>query len=456
MIQQEYRSISTIVIEDTTQPIVRGMIRWSALKQAERFVLVTILTLPFWWILGIGYLSLGVTLSIIIYEVFWGKGFKLKKPSLLVLSGFAFGLYLIAALSYYRGGGNPGVITSLFADWCCTALIIWYVQSYRIRVRLEVIAWGLSVLVGEMVLFWLIIQFALGTPRFDPPRSLIGLLTSKSERFIPGVGNTNYLMPYLQKDKSIGGLGRFVFFFPGPEAMSLATAFIALLSLDLKNRAWSIALCSASVLLMLLSGTRSTWIMFPMTVGVRYFLIMARLSGVATMFAVLSLISFLTLSVPQTTDLLRNTFSNTTEATSGFRADSTKVRHKIYERTIDSIITESDYLLFGHGVTGPTVLPGYAPAMIGSHSFLLGSLLYRSGLVGTGVFVTYWLSLISWFYQTRRSRPSCCIFVFLMFSFTFGTMELELSVVLVTLLCTVLHTSLDQHSELSPIHSVKL
>lgn len=59
---------------------------------------------------------------------------------------------------------------------------------------------------------------------------------------------------------------------------------------------------------------------------------------------------------------------------------------------------------------GASVHAGYAPAKVGTHSFYLGSLLYQKGVVGTCIFVTFWLSLITWLYHTRSNRPICIFF----------------------------------------------
>jgi hypothetical protein len=123
------------------------------------------------------------------------------------------------------------------------------------------------------------------------------------------------------------------------------------------------------------------------------------------------MVSFVTLSLPPVTDSISTFFEETTESVGEARADSTEVRNEIYKRTIERI---PDNLIFGHWVTGETVLPGFDIARVGSHSFILGNLLYRLGLIGTLLFIVFWISLFIWFYQTREGRPSVgyCLLIF--------------------------------------------
>lgn len=420
------------------QNLISGIwLRWDVLTPAERFVCISIVLIPLWWLMGWAYMLMLLVTGVTLYEILHDGNLRLKRPSLIAVSAITFGLYTIASRILNTELFTPSLILHPINGWVCYGLLIWYIQSKDIRVRLQVVAWAISVLAVQMLVFWLVIHFIFSEPNYTPSRTLFGLLASKNERFIPGLGNSNYLMPYL-RDKTIGGLSRFVFFFPGPEAFALTAGFMSLLALDIKNRTWSVSLFLVCVFLLLLSGTRSTWLAFPFIIGIRYFFTIGKVFGPVFLCTVMAVVSFATLSLPVVTNLFFDTSTSTVEATSNFRGDSTEVRHKIYERTLDAVLNEPDNLVLGRGVPGNTVLPGYAPAMVGTHSFILGALLYRAGLLGTGIFVTYWTLLILWFYNTRVGRPACCLLVLLFFSITFATMELESPVMPITLVCAVL------------------
>lgn len=429
------------LIEDKDGLLHRIYIRWNALTLSERLVCAAIVLVPLWWLIGWAYMLVMLAVGIAVYEFLQNGSLRLKRPSIIAVSAVAFGLYRLVSISLNTSILTPNSILSQLNSWVCLGLLLWYVQSKDIRVRSQVIAWACSVVVVEMLVFWLVVHFGLGERDYNPPLSLFGLLTNKSERHIPGVGNGNYLMPYFPEDKALAGLSRFCFFFPGPEAFALAVGFIGLLALDIKNRLWSLLLFSACVFLLLLSGTRSTWIAFPLIVVLRYLFVIVKNWGFSLLFGLIAIVSFVTFSIPPATDLLYSTYMNTVYSTGSYRQDSTEVRGKIYARTLDYILNEPDNLLFGRGVEGHTVLPEYEPAKVGSHSFIIGTLLYRSGLLGTGIFIIFWASLILRFYNMRVGRPVCRLLVLLYFSLTFVVMELEGPVMLVILICMILNES---------------
>jgi hypothetical protein len=178
---------------------------------------------------------------------------------------------------------------------------------------------------------------------------------------------------------------------------------------------------------------------------IRWLLIIGKNGKLWRIFALLAIVSFVILSIPAVNDLFSNSATNTAKATGEFRGDSTEVRAEIYRQTWKGFINGSDtQLIFGHIVPGETVLPGYAPAAVGSHSFLLSSLLYCKGLLGTAIFGIFWISLISWLYATRKSRPMSCLIVYLLFSLTFTVMEFESVVMPLILITTVTHKSTSQ------------
>ncbi|MBC8122372.1 MAG: O-antigen ligase family protein [Gemmatimonadaceae bacterium] len=417
-------------------------LRWSALSEAERVVCAGFALLPVWWVLGWSSLLLFLALGIVAWDVRRHGSVQLGRPGPAVIAAAAFGFYVLVSVMLRTPKLNVGPIFSTITTWTSFAFLLWYIESNRIRVRPRVVAWACGAAVVQMLLFWLVVHFVFHEPYFSPPRSLIGLVTDRGERYIRGAGNRNYLIPYWVGDKGFAGLVRFSFFFHGPEAFATVAGFMALLALDLKRRLWSVLLFSACVFLLLLSGTRSVWLAFPAVLAARYLLTYGRAWGAAALLGLLAVASFAVLSVPPLTDALLNASTGTVEAAGSFRADSTELRAKIYRRTLERFDEEP---LFGHGVPGPNVVPGFKYDTVygpGTHSFLLGTLLYRNGLVGTGIFVIFWASLILSFTRAGPAKPLCCLLAPLLFTLTFCVMELESVVVLPLLLvCAVLYES---------------
>ncbi|KST63678.1 O-antigen ligase family protein [Mastigocoleus testarum] len=430
---------STVATEESL--IHRGLIRWGALTEAEQLFCSFIILTPVWWLMGWGYQLLLWSIIVAINQILRNGTLGLKRPSLTVISIIGFGIYRAISTSINSSQIKPSFILGPLASLCCLGLIIWYLQSKNIRIRLEVITWAFSVLVIEMLVFWIVAQLILQTPHYTPNLSLFGYLTNKRERFIPGAGNGNYLLPYFPDDKVAAGFSRFSFFFPGPESLAILVGFIGLVALEVKNRSWSIALFFASAFLLLTSATRSNWIVFPLILVIRYVTTIGKGMQTWLIFSLIAVVSFVSFSLPPATDFITNTFTNTVESTGNARADSTEVRALIYQRTWETIITEPEDFIFGRGLQGPTVLPGYAPAQIGSHSFILGTLFYRSGFMGSTIFVSFWVSLILYLYRTRKDRPICSFLMILYISMTFSVMELESTVPLILIICVALTTT---------------
>jgi hypothetical protein len=227
-------------------------------------------------------------------------------------------------------------------------------------------------------------------------------LTGNGGGYEPGEGLGNFLIPYRPQDISFAKLVRWSFFFIIPENLALASGFIILLSLDLKNRLWSMLLLAASVLLLLLSGTRSGWLAIPIVLSFRYIFTFSKIWGYALPLALAAVLSFATLSVPPVTNAILDNYASKSEDVGRVRADSTQVRGKIYEETLREIPNK---LYLGHWIAGPSVLPGFELGRVGTHSFILGTLLYRHGLAGAFLFLTFWLSLFAWLHKTREGRP---------------------------------------------------
>ncbi|MEB3182607.1 MAG: hypothetical protein VKL59_26755 [Nostocaceae cyanobacterium] len=417
-------------------------IRWNCLTLTEKVVCTCIILIPLWWLWGWRNLYLFGSLGIGAYEFLNFGNVNLKRPSVSVIGVIAFGLYDLINTYFYTQYNNiefkPSDVLVPIDELISVGFILWYIQSKNLRVRLQVIAWALSVSVLTMFLFWLVLFFVMHQAKYVPLRSVYGFLTGKGEEYIPGAGNSNYLIPYFYDDTSLPGMVRYVYFFHGPESLAVFLGFICLLALDIKNRLWSSLLFITSFFLLLTSGTRAVWVALPIVLCLRYLLTVGKAAGIWFLCALIAIVSFSTLSVPLVSNLVFSSANNTASATGGFRQDSTEVRQEIYRRTFVEISEASDaHLFLGHVVPGEGVLPGYAPAKVGTHSFILGRLLYRSGLVGTGIFLIFWISLLLWLYNTRQSRPMCLI-VFVMFHLNFTTMEMEMTVIPVTLICTML------------------
>jgi hypothetical protein len=413
--------------EQRTQPLFSGpWLRWSELTLSERFICTFIILTPVWWFIGWTYVWFLITGAMLLYHQWQGKGLGLKQPSLLVISGLAFHIYRTATFILNTPNDvKPSILIDVIVGMCFY-FIIWYVESNNIRIRIEVIAWAISVLVLELLAFWVIFQLVLGAPHFVPPRTLISQFLDRSERYIKGNGSSNYLLPYWPEDKLPGGFSRFAFFYPVPEDFGLIAGSIGIFAIEVKNRYWRATLLGTGLFLLFISGTRIAWMACSTVLILRYVLVFSKRRGIAVVFALIGLVCFLMLSVPQITETAVNTYTQTTESTSNLRKDSSEVRSLIYKRTWEEVISESDKLILGRGVPGAGVLPGFEPAKIGSHSFLLGTLLYRQGLVGSLIFLVFWISLIFKLVLTREKYPLFSVIMVVFMSLTFPTMDLTL------------------------------
>lgn len=418
-------------------------LRWEVLSQSERVCAACIALIPLWWLWGWSYLLALLGFSLLAYEYRSQGKIDLKPPHPIVLFLFAYGAYGLIIKLFY-GSIYPsealsandfiGAFNSIFGP----GITIWYIQSKGIRVRPQVVAWAFSFVITLMFIYWVFIYFGLRESSYNPPRSLFAILTRKSATYVIGQGNSNYLLAYRAEDSSIPGFARYSFFFPGPESAALVECFVSLLALDIKNRLWSYLLLGSSLFLLLLSGTRSAWLALAFVMVVRWLLTAGKKFGVASICALIGFVSFVTLCLPPVTNFVLNISNNTAKATGEMRGDSTEVRGEIYRQTIERLKDSSDFVfLFGHVVPGETVLPGYAPAMVGTHSFYLGSLLYQRGLIGATLFAAFWISLIGWLYQTRTGRPLSCLLIFMVFTFTFSVMVMEPSVIQLILVTVV-------------------
>ena len=421
-------------------------LRWNALTFTERVVCANIVLLPVWWFMGItDYLIVLLSLGIVFYEWrHYGK-LSLKRPSWAVIALFAFYAYeyidtVMLSIDGYFSIDIPSdlelnpnsLIKSLFVF--AVPFLVWYIQSNNSKVRLEVVAWACSMSVIQMLLGWLIFQFAFPGWIDNPPRTFYAILTGKKS-FTPGdVGGWgNYLAFYDEE--------RVRFFFSHYQAAAAFLSFVSLIAVELKNRLWSCLLVTGCIFAIILIGSRSVWLALPAAVSLRFFLTLVKLRLTALAFAFLAIFSFATLSITPVSNMIFATYTDTATAVANARAGSTEARSKVYKATLEKI---PDKPIFGHKVEGPPAREGPSvfvlnPPRIGSHSFILGELLYKKGLLGLGIFTTFWTSLLIWFYETRKGRPMCWFPILALFSFQSVVTILQFSMVTGTLLCMLIY-----------------
>lgn len=421
-------------------------LRWSALNPAERFVCANILLMPAWWLAGLlDYMPELLLAGVVLYE--WRRygGLRLlKRPSLIVIAWFAFNAYYFIDAFLIFFDANPAIaaadvprdfitvnyLIKLLFDFSVPCLA-WYIQSNNVRVRLEVVAWAVSASIVQMLVTWLVIQFFPGA--FDnPPRSLYGMLTGKSKDYVDGLGTNNYLLLYDQTK-------RYRFFFGNNQPCAAFLGFAGLLVLDIKNRFWSLLLIVGCAFLLSLSATRSVWLALPAALIIGFLLKSSKVKGAWLVFALLAIVSFSILSVPPVSNFVFNTATGTATAIGDVRGGSTAGRLNVYKQTLQEIPNKP---FFGHKVEGEkvTTTVGNDPfgPEVGSHSFILGILLYQGGLVGFGLFVTFWASLIFWFYNTRDSRPATWFSQMLFFSLQLNVTGLQLTMTISILILMML------------------
>ncbi len=399
------------VREAQTNNLFSGIwIRWRALTVGELFVCINILLIPVWWVLGIyQFLPLLLLLGIAIYEWLQYGELHLKRPNLPVVALFAFATYqLVKILLNYYAPGRPGLLITVVLPWFCPALLLWYIQSNNIKIRMEVVAWACTVSVVQMFGFWLLLQFVLPENLFMPPRlsTLLGLFTGRDDGY-------KRIAPYEMSSLKIGELYRLSLFFISAQFFAVVAGFIGLVALEIKNRLWSLLLFLACVFLIALSTARVVWVAFPIVVGLRYlFFYFGKRWGPPVIFALIAVASFTMLSLPPISNLIFGQFTNIAQTVNDLRANSTSARLEIYRQTWNAF---QENPVWGHVGKGELIsLNSSSQNLVGSHSVILGNLLYENGLVGTVIFTVFWISLFIWFYQTRAERPltGFCVMIF--------------------------------------------
>jgi hypothetical protein len=401
-------------------------IRWQALTLGERLACANIVLIPVWWLSGFyRYMSPLLLLSVIGYEWQKYKEIRLKRPTIAVVALLVFAMYQIAKILFAYDVPGREKFSNIFTMTICPAIWLWYISSNNIRLRLKAIAWAFTFIVVLMLGFWLLLQFVLPETLFFPHNipTIATLITGQTveETGFTQTNNPYYLLPYQIAGENAR---RYNFFFVYPEYTALIVGCIGFMAMDIKNRIWSWLLLLACVFIIVLSGTRIVWLGFPVVIGLRYLISnLGKRYISAIAFALIAIISFTALSVPPATRLLGDQLTQSTEAIGDVRSDSTEVRAEIYSRTIEELRSNEDALIWGHAARGKPV-QNISFARVGSHSFILGTLLYLNGIVGTVIFLVFWGALFYWLYKTRSRRPVACFCILLFYSFVSITLEL--------------------------------
>ncbi|OKH21789.1 O-antigen ligase family protein [Chroogloeocystis siderophila] len=392
-------------------------LRWQALTVGERFVCANIILIPVWWVAGLyDYLPILLLLSVGLYEWRQQGKIQLTRPSLPVIAAIAFGIYQLARVAIFYHEPRTIKFFDVVSVVFCPTIWLWYIQSKNIRLRMEPIAWACTINVLQMLGLWFLIQFVLPASLFPLP-TIYALVTGVTSKALASI-----LSPFRTIDGNVAGFCRCQLFFIFPSFFALFAGFLGLVALEIKSRLWSWLVFGASVFLIVLSATRAVWVAFPLVLGLRYlFSNYGRRWVPAVVFGLIAAGSFLIFSLPVFTELVLNNFTDLADTVNKVREGSTDTRLEIYRQTWLGI---QENPLWGHLTTGPTI-NAYAQdyEVVGSHSVILGNLLYLNGMVGTGLFLTFWFSLLYWMYKTRAGRPLLCFGLWFLYTFVAFTMD---------------------------------
>lgn len=414
-------------------PAIRGgnkklfsgfQLRWQALGQAEKVVCAVTVLIPLWWLLGIIiHLPLFLACGVIGYELFHHRKVRLKRPSLAVLLFVAFALWtdiedylllmdLHPSIISPSGGVLPSPLSLLKSSFAYSIpFLLWYLQSHSIRIRVQVFAWACSILALEMTVGWLFYEFVLPGGCFaPPPRSVYGYLTGKAPVYINGFGPQNYLL-FCESN----GIVRFFFIHKQYGAAFLG--FLSLFALELKNRYWSGALFVTSLILLYINTSRTVFLALPLAIASRFLLVFLRGKLAPLSLAIASFACFTFLSVYPVTYGLFEATNTSAEAIGGINQASTETRAYLYTETIKRI---PNRLWFGHRLEERMALSEMKDDetgqieigrdyRIGTHSLILGDLLYHRGVVGTAIYLGFFIALVKDFYRTSPYLLPCWI-----------------------------------------------
>jgi len=419
-------------------PLFRGIwLPWELLTQAEKVICWGIILIPFWWCIDWAFVPSLWVMGVVIWEIKNYQTIRLQRPSISVITLILFSCYQVFTYVVNSPEIIPRAILNPFLSWGSGAILLWYIQTHKTRIRLPVIAWAFSIIICFMAIWWIFFHFVLSEPYYTPPRTIYALLSNKGLYNPSQIGSiSNFLVPYYNSGNGLGGLARYTFFFPHPTISSFAIGFAGLIFLDSNKRYFSLVLGLICGALILITQTRSAWIFIPIVLVVRWFLKNFQQRGLAFILTIFAITSFTTLSVPQVTDYITQTYTNSVEATSNFRKDSTQGRQLVYQRTWSEFLKEP---IVGHGINGAEVVPGYEFAKIGTESFILGTLLYKSGIVGTGIFSTFFITFMAELYRTKNNRPICCFLMILYLTLASTVTEFMGLEIFFPLLCSMLY-----------------
>jgi hypothetical protein len=439
MKQQSYNFVSSSQKNHNSDSLFWGIwLRWEMLTQAEKVVSLSIILIPVWWCIGWNFVPSLLVASIAVYELKKHQTIHIEYPSLSTTALLLFSFYRAFTYIINTPEIAPRALLDPFLFWGCSGILLWYIQSYNIRIRLHVAAWAFSFVICTMLLWWSFFNFVLNEPYFVPSRTLTATLLDKNTSYHPTLMGSisNFLVPYYVGERGIGGFLRYTLFFPHPTVSSFAIGFAGLIVLDTKKPLWYLPVCLVCTFLILIAQARNAWLALSFVLVVRVLFTSRKVGGIVFFLSLMAVTSFITISVPTINDFLTETFTNTMEATSNFRKDSTDVRNDIYLRTWERVIEEP---LIGHGINGSPVLPGFEYALIGTESFVLGTLLYKSGLIGSSIFMTFFISLITKLYQTRKDRPLSCLLMLIYLSLSSLVTEFITPEIFIVLLCVMMH-----------------
>lgn len=186
-------------------------------------------------------------------------------------------------------------------------------------------------------------------------------------------------------------------------------AAAGLIAFSLKNRLWMFVGLAICVFLVGVSGSRSIWLSLPVVVLLGSVLKTRKIGGVYFTLAILAGLSFLLLSLPPVTNFVMNTTSNTVTFVSDFRENSTDNRASLYQGAIEATLDNPTNFLLGHPEN----------SWFATHSFIMGELLYRRGLIGAGLFISFDIAFLFWLNRKGNTTPLCSFLIILLLNLSF-------------------------------------
>ncbi|MGK7910103.1 MAG: O-antigen ligase family protein [Synechococcus sp.] len=370
----------------------------------EWFASVNIVALPLWWIAGLlYYLPLLLLVTVLGRELWTTKKIQWPRPHLAVLFLLGFGCYQVGHLLVISADSSnlvrTVVTTFVPAAW------IWYIQSRAVRLRLTVIAAALSLLMVEMLALVALLVLPTAQEVFWPPSipTLYASVLGKTSE----INASFYLVPYWPHGN--GRLLRYVLYFIYPELLGLISGAFACVALDLRPTdsrtvIWKWSMFALALLLIVLSGTRIVMAAMLPILGLRWiYSNWHRHSFRTLVFTVAAAMAFGFLMLPSGYEFLSSHITGALTSANEFRASSSSLRGEIYRQTWNAFV---DNPIWGYAVKGESVDPYISFAVLGSHSFILGNLLYTNGLAGSALFVGFWALMLRWLYRTSAMQPA--------------------------------------------------